>query len=71
MIPRSEVLISLNRFGNTSSASIPLTMTANKDKLSSDKRIVLCGFGVGFSWSAVAFDTKNLEIYDLETVGGK
>jgi 3-oxoacyl-[acyl-carrier-protein] synthase-3 len=68
-LEKDKVLISLDRFGNTSSASIPLTIVTNKNKITSDQRIVLSGFGVGFSWSALAFDTKNFEIYDLETVG--
>jgi len=70
-LDKNKVLISLDQFGNTSSASIPLTLVANKERLSTDKRLVLCGFGVGFSWGAVAFEAKNLEIHDLQTVEGK
>ena len=70
-LEKDKVLISLDHFGNTSSASIPLSIVANKGKLSSDKRLVLCGFGVGFSWGAVALETKNLEIYDLQMVENK
>ncbi len=53
-IPSSKVLLSLEEYGNTSSASIPITF-----KLAQEKRlfkngdlIMLIGFGVGYSWGA-------------------
>jgi 3-oxoacyl-[acyl-carrier-protein] synthase III len=58
-IPLSKLPIALKDFGNTSSASIPLALTtALRDQLSGagakPLNLVLAGFGVGFSWSAVA-----------------
>jgi 3-oxoacyl-[acyl-carrier-protein] synthase III len=42
---------SLERCGNTSSASIPVTLCSNAKSFSSRRnRILLCGFGVGLSW---------------------
>jgi 3-oxoacyl-[acyl-carrier-protein] synthase-3 len=70
-LDQEKVLISLDRFGNTSSATIPLTVVSNKEKFLLDKRVVFCGFGVGFSWGAVAFDTQNIEICDLFRVEEK
>jgi len=61
-------------FGNTSSASIPLTIvTQLKDKCGNGKKFVCCGFGVGLSWGTVAFETNNIvmsklvEVADEET----
>ncbi|MDF2455807.1 MAG: ketoacyl-ACP synthase [Cytophagaceae bacterium] len=52
---------SLKYFGNTSSASIPLTMiTALPNKLSQKKTFLLCGFGVGLSWGSVSFSSEDL-----------
>lgn len=58
---------SLTHFGNTSSASIPLTIvTQLKDSATSGKKKFLCcGFGVGLSWGTVFFETDNLIIPEL------
>jgi 3-oxoacyl-[acyl-carrier-protein] synthase-3 len=50
-------LSTLEKFGNTSSASIPLTITAHADLFRGKARsIIASGFGVGLSWGTVAFD---------------
>ena len=48
-------------FGNTSSASIPLTIvTQLKGKFENKPtKFICCGFGVGLSWGTVAFTTDN------------
>jgi 3-oxoacyl-[acyl-carrier-protein] synthase-3 len=59
-IPLEKVLFSLKKFGNTSSASIPLTMVLelkNKE-IQSDLNLILCGFGVGLSWGTVYLSIK-------------
>lgn len=55
----SKVLYSLENFGNTSSASIPLTLiTEAANNISSKKcNLCLCGFGVGYSWGSVLMNT--------------
>ena len=57
-------------FGNTSSASIPLTIvTQLKDKCAGKTKFICCGFGVGLSWGTVAFSADGLVISDLVEVG--
>ena len=58
-------------FGNTSSASIPLTIvTQLKERLESrPAKLIGCGFGVGLSWGSVAFETNKVVISDLIEVG--
>jgi 3-oxoacyl-[acyl-carrier-protein] synthase-3 len=53
---------SLNEYGNTSSASIPLTMVSrlNSELTGSNKKILACAFGVGLSWASAVFETENL-----------
>jgi 3-oxoacyl-[acyl-carrier-protein] synthase-3 len=53
-LPIEKVPMSLENFGNTGSASIPLTMAyALSDKLRNESlKIVMAGFGVGYSWGA-------------------
>lgn len=60
----------MSHFGNTSSASIPLTIvTQLKDKLTEPKKFICCGFGVGLSWGTTAFETdSNIVISDLVLV---
>jgi 3-oxoacyl-[acyl-carrier-protein] synthase-3 len=47
-----KVPYSLKTYGNTSSASIPLTIVHNYDKIKKKKRArcLLSGFGIGLSW---------------------
>ena len=53
--PFEKVPYCLDRYGNTSSASIPLTISSEiKTEDIANKQIVLCGFGAGLSW-ATAF----------------
>lgn len=65
-----KVPISLAYFGNTSSASIPLTITqCLRGELEDRKRrLVLAGFGVGLSWGAAALEIGPLAIPDLIVV---
>ena len=62
-----KVPYSLHEFGNTSMASIPLTIvTQLKGKVENRKTsFIACGFGVGLSWGTVSFETCNLVISDL------
>ena len=46
--------MNLSRYGNTSSASIPILLDELKKsgKLKKGQRLVLAGFGAGLSWGA-------------------
>lgn len=58
---------SINHFGNTSSASIPLTIvTAIRDEIRQKHlRLLLSGFGVGLSWGSCILDTDRIVCPDL------
>lgn len=60
----------MNDFGNTSSASIPLTIVSQLRGKFENKptKFLCCGFGVGLSWGTVAFETNNLVIPDIVNV---
>lgn len=66
-LDESKVPYSLDKFGNTSSASIPLTMVCrNKEQLSNGRTsVVACGFGVGLSWGSVYFTADKIVVPDL------
>ena len=61
-LSEKQVPYSLNDFGNTSSATIPLTMTTQIRNQLNDRplKIIACGFGVGLSWGTVYFETNNI-----------
>jgi len=63
----SKVPYSLNKFGNTSSASIPLTIASElQGKIENKKTsFICCGFGVGLSWGTVMFETHNIVLSDI------
>jgi 3-oxoacyl-[acyl-carrier-protein] synthase-3 len=66
-IPPEKVPYSLKDFGNTSSATIPLTMVTQlqKDLQSRHLKNIACGFGVGLSWGSVYFETDCITVPDL------
>lgn len=66
-VEETKVPYSLYDFGNTSSASIPLTMVTNlRDDLMNRKlKLLLSGFGVGLSWGSVLLETENIFVSPL------
>lgn len=69
-LPESKVPMCMRHFGNTSSASIPLTIVTQlgKDGVINNKKFICCGFGVGLSWGTIAFVAKNMLISKLVEV---
>jgi len=57
---------SLSRFGNTSSASIPLALCVDIGQALMKKchRLLLSGFGVGLSWGSAILEVPPLRIVD-------
>ena len=66
-LPVEKVPYSLKDFGNTSSASIPLTMvTQLKEELETKPlKHIACGFGVGLSWGSIYFNTYKIVCSEL------
>lgn len=58
-----QVVLALENCGNTSSASIPLAMCLAIPESLSDKpnKLLLSGFGVGWSWATAVFEQAPLE----------
>jgi 3-oxoacyl-[acyl-carrier-protein] synthase-3 len=60
---------SIEKFGNTSSVSIPLTIvTQLQDKFNTKRSLLLSGFGVGMSWATCILNFENCHIADLVEV---
>lgn len=54
-IPMEKVPISIDRYGNTSGESIPLTLVdaLGNEQSNETLKLLLCGFGVGLSWGGI------------------
>lgn len=56
--PEDKFPVNVNRYGNTSGASVPILLDElNRDgKLAKGDKIILCGFGGGLSWGAALIE---------------
>ena len=52
-IDDKKVLVNIEKYGNTSAASIPLCLDEYKSQLKKGDRVILTAFGAGFTWGAM------------------
>jgi len=52
-LPKEKVMINIERYGNTTSATIPLCLWEWEKQLKKGDNIVLASFGAGFTWGSV------------------
>ena len=66
-LPEEKVPMNIDRFGNTSGASIPLLMvTELREQLQNQKlRHMACGFGVGLSLGSACFCTDHIVVPEM------
>ena len=66
-IPTEKMLMSIEEYGNTSSASIPLTLCHNlaNDNSNQSKRVLASGFGVGLSWGVCEFMIRPCDVFPI------
>ncbi|MEH2222287.1 ketoacyl-ACP synthase III [Nostoc sp.] len=66
-LPMARIPININKFGNTSSASIPLLMTDNLGSLLQEQsvRLAMFGFGVGYSWGSSVLTVGPLDVVEM------
>ena len=50
---KEKVMINIQKYGNTTSATIPLCMWEWEDKLHKGDKLILSAFGGGFTWGAI------------------
>ena len=55
-LPMERFIVNLERYGNTSTASIPIAMVEaiEKGQIKAGEKIVMVGFGAGLTWGALA-----------------
>lgn len=52
-LPLDKVMIDIQKYGNTTSASIPLCLSEWESRLRKGDNIILSSFGAGFTWGSV------------------
>ena len=69
-LPKEKVPINMDRYGNTSSATIPLLMTTDlAEQLATRKmRLGMFGFCVGYSWASASLDVGPLRCVETITL---
>jgi 3-oxoacyl-[acyl-carrier-protein] synthase-3 len=68
-LPENKIPSTIEKYGNTSSVSIPLTIVSElKDRLSTHQRILLSGFGVGLTWGTAIIDVEDCFVGEIAEV---
>ncbi len=61
-LPEKKVMINIHKYGNTTSATLPLCLVDYEKQLKKGDKLVFSSFGGGFSWGAIyltwAYDSK-------------
>lgn len=52
---RDQILYSLTKYGNTAGSSIPLAICENRECITSESHMLVCGFGIGLAWGITDF----------------
>lgn len=58
-IPEGKFFVNMSEIGNTVSNSIPIALCDAKEKDLLNGPILICGFGVGYSWGGCILNYKN------------
>ncbi len=52
-LPIDKVMVNINKYGNTSAATLPLCIWDFEEKLKKGDNLIFTAFGAGFTWGAV------------------
>ena len=63
-IPMSQIVMNIERYGNTSTASIPIAIceALEDDRIKPGDNLVLVGFGGGLTWGALVLEWSEPEV---------
>lgn len=66
-MPSEKVPLGLREYGNTTSASIPLTIISacSEEYRNGHQKSLVCGFGTGLSWGAAYFETNHIVVPEV------
>mgnify|MGYP000976306159 FL=1 len=52
-LEKSKVMINIQKYGNTTAATLPLCLWEWEDQLKKGDNIILASFGAGFTWGSI------------------
>jgi 3-oxoacyl-[acyl-carrier-protein] synthase-3 len=63
-VPKSAVFTNVERYGNTSAASIPVALCEALEAglIETDSTVVMSGFGAGLSWGTAVWRWQGAEL---------
>lgn len=66
-LANEKMPLSIDRYGNTSSASIPMTLVdlVEREETPERMKIISSGFGVGLSWGIAAFEIDRADVFPM------
>lgn len=65
-LDNTKIPSTIEKFGNTSSVSVPLTIVSElKDKLKGEHKVLLSAFGVGLTWATAIVPFVDCKISDI------
>jgi 3-oxoacyl-[acyl-carrier-protein] synthase-3 len=65
---RSKMLYSIQKYGNTSGVSIPLTIADQKSLINNNDVLLLNGIGAGFSWGSTVLKLVDCTILNVNEI---
>lgn len=65
-LPKEKVMVNIQRYGNTSAATLPLCLWDWEDKLKKGDNLILATFGAGFTWGAIYLKWAYTGVRDVE-----
>ena len=66
-IPSEKIIYSIDSFGNTNAASIPITIFKNL-KNKENVKLLVSGFGVGYSWASAIINLNKPKFTTLNKI---
>ncbi len=69
--PKEQIPVSIDKFGNTTSLSVGLTIVNNLREIinkGENCRLLLSGFGIGLSWATALVDLKGAYVSELAEI---
>mgnify|MGYP002379961030 FL=1 len=52
-VDKSKVMMNIQKYGNTTSATLPLLLADYENQLKKGDKIIFAAFGGGFTWGAI------------------
>ncbi len=67
-VPQEKAIITVHKYGNTSSASIPVALSeaSREGRLFEGARIAMCAFGGGLAWGSLLLEYSKTGVVPLE-----